>query len=117
MFVRSRKQASKRDGIRRQVAKMGLVGEWALGDAKYSPKSRGVRDIEERLVEIDKYVAKYGHLAQLPEDRLNSEEFQEFERLQAAAERLRDDFDSFFARYHERIGDEQRAAPSLPTEE
>lgn len=78
--------------------------EWALGDAKYSPKAQGVPDIEDRLDEIDKYVAKYDYHPQPPKDRLNSEEFQEFKRLQADCRRLRKDFNTFFVQYRERIG-------------
>ena len=78
--------------------------EWALGDAKYSPKTRGVSGIEERLVAIDKYVEKYGYSPQLPKDRLNADEFQELKRLRADSRRLRKDFDTFFAQYHKRIG-------------
>ena len=78
--------------------------EWALGDAKYSPKTRGVSDIERRLDDIDRYVAKHDYHPQPPKDRLTEDEFRELKRLRIDSRRLRKDFDTFFARYHERIG-------------
>ncbi len=78
--------------------------EWALGKAKYSPKARGVPDIEKRLDDIDKYVAKHHYYHQLPKDRLDEEELRELKRLQAASRELRKGFDAFFDQYQKRVG-------------
>ena len=80
--------------------------KWALGGAKYSPKTRGVPDIGARLAKIRKYVKKYRYHAQPPEDRLTAEEFQTFNQLEKERQDLHRKFDAFIEQYRKRLGDE-----------
>ena len=78
--------------------------EWALGDAKYSPKKWDVSDIEERLHRIDSYVKKYRYRPKLPNTRLSPKEFQALKDLEDELQQLHNNFNAFIEQYRRRIG-------------
>ncbi len=77
---------------------------WAIGAAPGSPRSRGVKDLAQRLEKIGQYVAKYGYRPRTPEQRLNEEELRRFEVLRSDLSRLRKDLDEFIAVFRQRSG-------------
>jgi hypothetical protein len=75
--------------------------QWMLGDARYSPKTRGVPDLEARLARIDAYVAAHAYRPVPVEERLTPEEAAELARLREAMALLRRDLDALVGRYRE----------------
>ena len=55
--------------------------EWARSDARHSPKSRQIPDLEQRLEQIGAYIAKYGYAPLPATSRLSASELESFNQV------------------------------------
>ena len=78
--------------------------EWMISDAKQSPRSRGVGDIEDRIDLIRVYVHHYGYRVRTLDERLNEEERERLVGIQSDLQALRDEVDSLIEDYRARTG-------------
>lgn len=78
--------------------------EWMAGDARLSPKSRGVSDIDERIQRIQTYMQHFGYEVRAVEDRLTAQELERLRAIQAGLEGLRRDVDALILDYRTRTG-------------
>jgi hypothetical protein len=78
--------------------------DWIKSDTKCSPKSRGVRDIDERIRKIKAYMKKYGYHAETLEEKLTEEERKQLDRIRSDLNKVRRAIESFGEAYKLRIG-------------
>lgn len=67
--------------------------EWTYGDAKHSPKSRGVRDINQRVKRIKVYVEQCGYVHRNLEERLSKEEINRLSEIRLKLREVRRDIE------------------------
>ena len=79
-------------------------GEWMIGNAPNSPKTRGIPNLKDRLSKIQAYVRMYGYRPRPPSERLIAGELRRFNTLRKDLGTLRQEFDAFVALYRERTG-------------
>jgi len=77
--------------------------DWINSDTKYSPKSRGVKDIEDRIGKIRAYMKKYGYRVQPLEERLDKEEIKQLNNIRSKLREIRKDIEEFGEAYQRRI--------------
>jgi len=59
--------------------------DWVLSAARFSPRTRGVPDLESRLSRIDSYVERHTYAPRPIEQRLDREETRELEKIRQRA--------------------------------
>lgn len=78
--------------------------EWALSNARHSPKTRGIPDLDSRLKRIAAYVSHYNYAPKDPATRLTPLELEHFERICADLTDARKEFDLLINSYRARTG-------------
>lgn len=78
--------------------------QWMTGDAKWSPKSRDVKDIQRRVDRIKAYVEHFDYHVRPLEKRLTKRELERLEGIRSRLEVLRSDVDELIADFRERPG-------------
>ena len=76
--------------------------QWMTGDARWSPKSQGVNDIERRKDRIRAYVERFGYHVRPLEERLTKSELERLESIRSRLKVLRVDVDELIADYRKR---------------
>ena len=76
---------------------------WIKSNNKCSPKSRGVKDIDERIRKIKAYVKKYGYHAETLEEKLTKEERKQLEGIRSELRKVRETIEDFGEAYRRRI--------------
>lgn len=76
--------------------------DWIKSDAKYSPKRRNVKDIDERIGKIKAYIAKYAYKAQPLEERLDEEKRKQLDNIRSKLRKIRKDIEEFGEAYWQR---------------
>jgi len=79
--------------------------EWMLGDARFSPKSRGVVDVEGRIARIQAYVQHFGYTPSDVLARLTEEEAKKLQSIRADLGSVRADIEDLIADYRARTDD------------
>ena len=67
--------------------------DWMISNAKYSPKSRGVKDIAKRIERIKAYIQHFGYVPRSLEDRLNEQEFDRLKIIRSKLRNIRQDIE------------------------
>ena len=78
--------------------------EWMIGDAKWSPKSQGVTDVQQRVERIKAYVAHFDYQVRPLETRLTEQELERLEEIRSRLEALRSDVDTLITDFRQRAG-------------
>jgi len=78
--------------------------EWMRSDAAGSPKSRGVKDIDQRVESIKAYVHRFGYTPQSLEERLDEHELERLTTIRSRLQELRKDIDALIEDYRTRTG-------------
>ena len=78
--------------------------EWMRSDAKWSPASRGVPDIEGRLARLRSYVDAFGYSPRTLEERLDERERAALASIRVRLQEIRQEIDALIAQYRERTG-------------
>ena len=76
--------------------------DWIKSDNKCSPKSRGVKDISERIKKIEAYMNKYSYQVQELEDRLTKKERQHLRHIRNNLREIRKDIEDLGEFYRQR---------------
>ena len=79
--------------------------EWMVGPAKWSPNTRGVRDVEQRVARIKAYVQHFGYTPRALEERLNGQELERLNAIRSRLQELRKDIEALIEQYRGRTGD------------
>lgn len=79
--------------------------KWMVSDAKWSPKSRGVRDIDQRVERIKAYVQHFDYAPRSLEKRLDEHELERLTTIRSRLQDLREDIDAFIEDHRTRTGD------------
>lgn len=77
--------------------------DWIKSDVKYSPKSREVKDIDERIRKIKAYMKKYGYRAETLEEKLTKEERKQLDSIRSDLSKVRKNIEDFGEAYRRRI--------------
>ena len=78
--------------------------EWMTSDAKHSPKSRGVKDVDQRIARIKAYVQRFGYRVQPLHERLSEQERQRLSEIDSKLQKIREEVDALIADYRGRTG-------------
>ena len=78
--------------------------QWMLSSAQWSPLSRGVVDVEQRLERIREYVRHYNYQPPPLSERLTSEEQERLELIRAKLTEARIDLEALIKDYRTRTG-------------
>lgn len=78
--------------------------EWMTSDARHSPKSRGIQDVDRRIVHIKAYVQRFGYQVQPLPERLNEQEQQRLSEIESMFQEVRKEVDMLIADYRARTG-------------
>ncbi len=76
--------------------------EWMTSDAKYSPKSLGVKDVDQRIKRIKTYIQHFGYVPRSLEDRLNKHELERLKIIRSKLLDIRDDIEMLIKDYRAR---------------
>jgi len=79
--------------------------EWMLSDARFSPKSRAVADLEDRLRQIEAYVASHSYTPRPIEERLAPGELARLDFIRKKASSLRAELESLIHDVRARTGE------------
>lgn len=75
--------------------------EWMLSDAPFSPTTRRVPDIRQRIARLKAYMLRFGYVPRELEKRLSAEELQRFAEIRAKQRQLRREIEDFIRSYQE----------------
>lgn len=75
--------------------------EWMRSDAQHSPKSRRIPDLDQRIIRLHEYTARYAYSPRDAEERLGVAEREELTRLRQSLLALRKEIEQFLARCRE----------------
>lgn len=78
--------------------------EWIMSDAKWSLKSRGIKDVDQKVERIKAYVQHYGYTPRSLEQRLDEHDSETLARIRSRLQRLRKDIDALIEDYRTRTG-------------
>ena len=76
--------------------------EWMTSDAKYSPKSLGVKDVGQRIKRIKAYIQHFGYVPLSLEDRLNKRELERLKIIRSKLLNIRNDIEMLIKEYRAR---------------
>ena len=76
--------------------------QWMTSDAKWSPNSQGVKEIQRRIERIKAYVEHFDYQVRPLEKRLTKEEFDRLEEIRSRLATLRSDIDKLIADFRVR---------------
>lgn len=76
--------------------------DWITSDAPKSPKSRGVKDIDQRIEHIKAYMQHYGYSPRNLEDRLNEDEKNRLKLVRSKLIEVREDIETLVNDYRAR---------------
>lgn len=79
--------------------------EWMMSNCKGSPKSRGVRDLDQRTGHIKAYVQRFGYTPRRLEERLDEHERERLTTIRSRLQELRKDIEVLIEDYRARTGD------------
>lgn len=80
--------------------------DWILSDARYSPKSRGVPDLDARIARIQMYVEAHAYSPRSIEKRLTRGELKRLETIRGSAAILRSELKALVQDVRARTGDQ-----------
>ncbi|KAA3644150.1 MAG: HNH endonuclease [Chloroflexi bacterium] len=78
--------------------------EWMLSDQRYSPNTRGVKNLDARIARINEYEKAYSYEPMQIERRLNATEFNTMNSLQTRMAQLKDELEELIQDHRERTG-------------
>lgn len=77
---------------------------WITSNAKRSPKSRGILDIDARVKKIEEYVEHYNYVHKNLDQRLSMEELIKYQSIMTEMKDLREEAKKLIADFRERTG-------------
>jgi hypothetical protein len=80
--------------------------EWMIGSSPLSPKTRGARDIEQRILRIKAYMHDFDYQPKTLEERLDAEEFAQLIKIQEQLTTIRKELDTLIEKYRKRVGNQ-----------
>ena len=80
--------------------------EWAMGNARWSLKSRGVPDIQQRIDHIRDYIQHFDYKPSTLEERLDAGEFGRLVMIRMTLRELRREIDRLIEHYRARTGNQ-----------
>lgn len=69
--------------------------DWMMSDDRYSPKTLEVKDINQRITHIKKYMRHFNYIPLSLEERLNEGELERLEIIHAKLDEIRSDIEAF----------------------
>ena len=79
--------------------------EWMRSNDDFSPKSRGVPDVEARIAAIQAYVTHYGYQVIALEQRLTPDELKRLREIREDLSEVRNKIEGLIADFRERTGE------------
>jgi len=76
--------------------------DWMVSNAKYSPKSRGVKDVSQRIKRIKAYIQHFGYVPRSEEERLNKHELERLKIIRSKLLDIRGDIEMLIKDYRAR---------------
>lgn len=68
--------------------------EWMVSDDRYSPKSLGVKDIDQRIKRIKAYINYFDYTLRSLEQRLNKQELKRLKTIRSKIQEIRGDIEA-----------------------
>jgi hypothetical protein len=78
--------------------------EWMTSDAEHSPKSRGVKDVAQRIARIKEYVGYFPYRVRPLYERLSEQERKRFGEIECKLQEVREEVDALITDYRDRTG-------------
>jgi len=78
--------------------------EWMMSETRWSPKSRGIRDVDQRVKRIKAYIQHFGYTPRSLEDRLDEHELERLATIRSGLQQVRKDFETLIEDYRTRTG-------------
>jgi hypothetical protein len=90
--------------------------EWMLSNAPFSPTTRGVPDVQQRIARLKAYMTQFGYAPRRLEERLSQQELERFATIRSKHRELRCEIDELIEAYQERRGrpPNRRLQPAAP---
>lgn len=79
--------------------------EWVMSNCKWSPKSRGVGDLDQRIERIKAYVQHFSYTPRKLEERLDEHERERLTTIRSGLQELREDVEALIEDYRTRTRD------------
>jgi hypothetical protein len=76
---------------------------WMLSP-RSSPQSRGVTDLDQRIIRIQAYVEHFGYVPQRLEDKLEQQELEQLSSIRARLQGIREEMETLIANHRARVG-------------
>ena len=78
--------------------------EWMTSNSEGSPKSRGIKDVDQRVEHINAYVQRYSYTPRSLEQRLDEYESERLATIRSGLQELRKEIDMLIEHYRTRTG-------------
>lgn len=78
--------------------------KWMRSDAKNSPRSREIANVDQRIQRIQAYIQHFGYQVRPLNERLNAQELAHLVDIQQRMQTLRQDMDALIQEYRARTG-------------